>query len=74
MRKTTGPWRCRICSFDRWHVVTVKRKTGSLYTSSFYACSGCLVMVLNPEQFNASGNAAPDVEVTTVISLPVRRE
>jgi hypothetical protein len=29
----TGQWRCRICSFDRWHTVTVKRKNGALYTT-----------------------------------------
>ena len=43
-------WRCRICSFDRWHIVTVKRKNGALCTTSFYACSGCSVMFLNPER------------------------
>ena len=59
MGRTTGQWRCRICSFDRWHIVTVKRKNGALYTTSFYSCSRCSVMFLNPEQFNAFGNAAP---------------
>jgi hypothetical protein len=52
----------------------MKRKTGSLYTTSFYACSSCLVMFLNPEQFNAFGDAALNVEMTAVISLPVRWE
>ena len=74
MGRTTGQWRCRICGFDRWHVVTVKRKTGALYTTSFYACSGCSVMFLNPEQLNALGDAAPNVEMPTVISLPARRK
>jgi hypothetical protein len=73
MGRTTEQWRCRICSFDRWHVVTVKRKHGALYTTSFYACSGCSVMFLNPEAFNALGNAAPNIEMPTVISLPIRR-
>jgi hypothetical protein len=53
--------------------VTVKRKNGTLYTTSFYACSRCSVMFLNPEQFNASGGAASNVEMPTVIALPVRR-
>src|SRR2546423_5027038 len=65
MGRTTGQWRCRICSFDRWHIVTVKRKSGALYTTSFYACSGCSVMFLNPEQFNALGHAAPNIEMPT---------
>jgi len=72
--RTTGQLRCRICSFDRWHIVTVKRKSGALYTTSFYACSGCSVMFLNPEQFNALGHAAPNIEMPTVISLSARRK
>lgn len=74
MGRTTGQWRCRICNFDRWHTVTVKRKNGSLYTTSFYACSGCSVMFLNPEQFSAFGGAAPNIEMPTVITLPARRK
>jgi hypothetical protein len=73
MGRTTGQWRCRICGFDRWHIVTVKRKNGSLYTTSFYACSGCSVMMLNPEQFNALGNAAPNVEMPRVVALRSRK-
>jgi hypothetical protein len=73
MGRTTGQWRCRICSFEWRHIVTVKRKTGALYTTSFYACSGCAVMFLNSEQLNALGDAAPNVEMPTVISLPARR-
>ena len=49
--------------------MTVKRKNGALYTTSFHACSQCSVMFLNPEQFNAFGNAAPNVEMPTAISL-----
>jgi hypothetical protein len=54
--------------------VTVKRKNGALYTTSFYACSRCSVMFLNPEQFNAFGVAAPNIEMPTVIALPARRK
>ena len=74
MGRTTGQWRCRICSFDRWHIVTVRRKNGSLYTTSFYACSGCSVMFLNPQQFNAFRDGAPNIEMPTVIPLPARRK
>jgi hypothetical protein len=31
-------------------------------------------MFLNPEQFNAFGDAAANIEMPTVISLPVRRK
>jgi len=57
MGPVSGQWRCRVCGFDRWHVVSVKKKNGALYTTSFYACSGCSTMFLNPEQFNALGSA-----------------
>jgi hypothetical protein len=73
MGRTTGQWCCRICGFDRWHIVTVKRKNGALYTTSFYACSGCSVMMLNPEQFNALGSAAPNIEMPTVVALRSRK-
>jgi hypothetical protein len=53
MGRVTGQWQCRICNSDRWHIVSVKRKNGSLYTNLFYACSGCSAMC--PEQFNALG-------------------
>jgi hypothetical protein len=46
----------------------------ALYTTSFYACSACSVMFLNPEQFNALGHAAPNIEMPTVISLSARRK
>jgi hypothetical protein len=51
----------------------VKRKNGALYTTSFYACSGCSVMMLNPEQFNALGDAAPNIEMPTVVALRSRK-
>ena len=70
--RSTGQWRCRICGLDRWLVVTVKRKNGALYTTSFYARSHCSAMILNPEQFNAFDDAAPNVEMPTVIALPAR--
>ena len=41
--------------------------------STFYGCSRCSVMFLNAEQFSAFGDAAPNVEMPTVISLPASR-
>jgi hypothetical protein len=52
----------------------VRRKSAALDTTSFYACSGCSVMFLNPEQFNALGDVAPNIEMPTVISLSARRK
>jgi len=37
--RTTGQWRCRICSFRSLAHRDWKRKNGTLYTTSFYACS-----------------------------------
>src|ERR1700680_4844136 len=62
------------CGFDRWHIVSVKRRNGALYPTSFYACSGCSVMFLNPDQFSALGSAAPNIEMPTIISLAARRK
>jgi hypothetical protein len=73
MGRTTSQWKCRICGFDRWHVITVKRKNGSLYETSFYACSGCSVMFLNPDSFNALGEAPPNIEMPKVVALAGRR-
>jgi hypothetical protein len=69
----SGQWCCRVCGFERWHVVTVKRKNGALYTTSFYACSGCSAMFLSPDQFSAHGAAAPNVELPRVVTLSARR-
>jgi len=55
MGRTTGQWQCRICSFDRWHIVTLNARTVRCTRTPYYACSGCSVMFLNPEQFNAFG-------------------
>jgi hypothetical protein len=68
MGRATGQWKCQVFGFDRWHVVSVKRKNGALYTTSFYACFGCSAMFLNPEQFNVYSDAAPNVEMPTVLS------
>jgi hypothetical protein len=70
----TGRWQCRILQFDRWHIVSVKRKNGSLYTTSFYACFGRSAMCLRPDQFSALGSDVPNGKMATVVSLPVRRK
>lgn len=74
MGRTTGQWRCRLCGFERWHIVSVRRKSGALYTTSFYACSGCSAMFLNPEQFSSLGEAPPNIEMPTIVSLAARRK
>ena len=73
MGLVSGQWRCRVCGFDRWHVVSVKKKNGALYRTAFYACSGCSGMFLNPEQWNEHGNAAPNIEMPRVVALPARK-
>ena len=45
-------WKCRLCGFAQYHQVTVLRPNRARYTTSFYACSGCTTMFLNPEVFN----------------------
>jgi hypothetical protein len=62
-------WQCRICGYDRWHHVTVKRKSGADYPTSFYACAGCSVMFLNPAQFNALRPAPPHVGMPNVVGI-----
>ncbi len=57
-------WRCRLCGFDR---VAVMRKNGVRYETSFLACSGCSVMFMNENQFDALGRAAPSVEFPPVV-------
>jgi hypothetical protein len=47
-----GAWKCRLCGFDRYHQVSVIRKNGTKYQTSFLACSGCSVMFLNATTFN----------------------
>lgn len=55
---SSGAWRCRICSYERFHRVAVTRKNGARYETEFFACSQCSVMFLNPTQFNMYSNAA----------------
>jgi hypothetical protein len=73
MTPSSGQWRCRICGFDRWHTVSVRRKNGAIYNTAFYACSSCSVMFLNPAQFNTNSDAPANVELSNVLRLPARR-
>jgi hypothetical protein len=70
---TLSQWRCRPCGFDRYHRVTVLRKSGARYETPFSACSQCSVMFLNPAQFDASSTAAPNVEAPSAVVAPMRR-
>ena len=73
MVPVSSQWRCRICRFERYHQVSVLRKDGSRYETSFYACSSCSVMFLNPANFNADGSAAPSIEAPPTVITPLRR-
>ena len=73
MAPDVAQWKCRLCGCDRWHHVSVRRKNGAIYQTSFYACSACSVMFLNPAQFNELGHAAPNIEMPKVVGIRARR-
>jgi hypothetical protein len=50
--RSMAQWKCRVCGFTQYHQVSVLRPNRTRYTTSFYACSGCTTMFLNPETFN----------------------
>jgi hypothetical protein len=66
-------WRCRICGYERYHRVSVPRKNGARYETSFYACSKCSVMFLNPAQWDMNGSAAVNIEAPPEVLTPMRR-
>jgi len=66
-------WKCRLCGFDRYHRVSVLRKTGARYETPFCACSRCSVMFLNAAQFDANGTANPNLEAPPAVVTPMRR-
>lgn len=72
MAPETSQWRCRVCGFDRWHQVAVMKKNGARYETAFRACSGCSVMFLNENQFNALGRANANVEAPPSVVTPIR--
>ena len=70
---TPSQWQCRLCGFDRYHRVSVLRKTGARYDTPFYACSRCSVMFLNAAQFDAHSTANPNVEAPPIV-MPAERQ
>src|SRR5580698_3771530 len=67
-------WRCRMCGYERYHRVSVPRKNGAKYETSFYACSKCSVMFLNPAQWNLhAGDGPVKIEAPPEIVTPMRR-
>ncbi|HZO23313.1 MAG TPA: hypothetical protein VFB37_12495 [Steroidobacteraceae bacterium] len=73
LRDVPRCWRCRVCGFDRYHRVSVMRKNGARYETSFYACSACSVMFLNDSQFDAASTVSPGIEIPPVVT-PLRRK
>ncbi|HEY2808930.1 MAG TPA: hypothetical protein VGI91_09055 [Steroidobacteraceae bacterium] len=75
MVHTTDQWRCRMCSYERYHRVSVLRKDGSRYETSFFACSKCSVMFLNPQQWNGHEGSQPGVSIEAPpdVITPMRR-
>jgi hypothetical protein len=74
---TTSQWKCRVCAFERYHQVSVRRKDGSLYVTGFYACSQCSGMFLNPQQWNGlvgqGHQPGVNVEAPPDVITPMRR-
>lgn len=52
MGRDTGQWRCRLCGFERWHVVTVKRLITANPTCARLR-RGCFIPV-HPKDFITS--------------------
>jgi hypothetical protein len=73
MTVSTSQWRCRVCGFERYHRVSVPRKNGVRYETSFFACSQCSVMFLTPRQFDVHSTANPNIEVPPTVT-PLRRQ
>jgi hypothetical protein len=48
------------------------RKDGSMYDTSFHACSQCSVMFLNPQQFCPNNNLNPSVAAPPDVVTPLR--
>ena len=74
IKDAPAQWRCRVCGFDRFYRVAVMRKNGARYETSFFACSGCSVMLLNDRQFDAASTANPSVEFPPIVTPLRRRE
>jgi len=66
-------WRCRVGDFDRYYKISVVRTNGARYETSFYACSQCSTMFVNPYQFNRHSTENPNIEMPNLVRLPARR-
>jgi hypothetical protein len=73
LASATDQWQCRICDFERHHKISVVRKNDARYETSFYACSQCSTMFLNPFQFNKHSAENPNIEMPKLVRLPARR-
>jgi len=60
-----------VCGFDRYHRVSVLRKTRARYETPFCACSRCSVMFTYAAQFDANGTANPNVEAPLAVVTPM---
>lgn len=69
---SVAAWQCRVCSYERYHRVSVIKRNGVRYETAFFACSRCSVMFLNPTQFNALIDASPSIEMPPIVT-PIRR-
>jgi hypothetical protein len=67
---SVSAWRCRVCDFDRYYRISVVKKGGARYETSFFACSQCSTMFNNPVQFDKHSTANPNVEMTSVPRIP----
>lgn len=72
MQDVPRSWCCRVCGFNRYHRVSVLRKNGSKYETSFYACSACSVMFLNERRFDTASSSSPGIEIPPLVT-PIRR-
>src|ERR1039458_5456792 len=52
-------FRCHVCGNGFFRAVVVPRPDGSLYATSFYECSGCSVVFVDPNAFNANEPGPP---------------
>ncbi len=52
-------WKCR-CGYDRYHRISVQRKTGARYETPFCPCSRCSMMFLNAAQFERQQHREPE--------------
>lgn len=52
-------FRCRVCGNGTFRAIAVPRPSAASRETSFYECSGCSVMFLDPTAFNANEPGPP---------------